>query len=95
MKNGFPMLIITLTPILFVAIPLVILLGYCESPMEYQQKRIDEQIIKFDKNIGGSKHKVIVIDSCEYIVGWGGNSYGVPFLTHKGNCKYCLERNNK
>ena len=34
-------------------------------------------------------YEVTVIDSCEYIC--------TPYykLAHKGNCKYCLERNKK
>ena len=33
-----------------------------------------------------------IVDSCEYLLGqWG---YGTV-LTHKGNCKYCIERNKK
>lgn len=33
-------------------------------------------------------YKIIVIDSCEYIQ----YSYG---FAHKGNCRFCLERNKK
>jgi hypothetical protein len=32
---------------------------------------------------------VIEIDSCEYLWAYHG---GGPMLTHKGNCKYCAER---
>ena len=35
-------------------------------------------------------YQTIVIDSCEYIT----DRYGV-FLTHKGNCKYCMKRHQK
>ena len=35
---------------------------------------------------------VIEIDSCEYIVGVYDRS---RFLSHKGNCKFCLKRQNK
>lgn len=36
-------------------------------------------------------HLVIVIDSCEYI---GFNFlHNNSLLTHKGNCKYCKQRN--
>ena len=37
--------------------------------------------------------KTYVIDSCEYI----GDVRGLrgDFLTHKGNCKFCVERNKK
>lgn len=34
---------------------------------------------------------VLVIDSCEYITIAGGECS----LTHKGNCKFCAERNKK
>jgi hypothetical protein len=30
-------------------------------------------------------------DSCEYLVSGYGNS---QMMTHKGNCKYCQQRNN-
>lgn len=36
--------------------------------------------------------KLIEIDNCEYLYGdWGSASV----LTHKGNCKFCLDRNNE
>lgn len=34
------------------------------------------------------------IDGCEYIL-VNGLSNKEPALTHKGNCKYCLERNKQ
>lgn len=39
------------------------------------------------------RYKVYIIDSCEYI----GICKGAQndFLAHKGNCKYCFERNKK
>lgn len=36
----------------------------------------------------GYTYEVLVIDSCEYF----RSTY---ILTHKGNCKYCLERSKK
>lgn len=41
--------------------------------------------------------KVIVIDSCEYLIkerkeACGHNGYGWGFMSHKGNCKFCEER---
>ncbi len=33
-----------------------------------------------------SEYQIIQIDSCQYIVGWGGDYQGGPYLTHKGNC---------
>lgn len=35
-----------------------------------------------------------ILDSCEYIVynKMEGSNYAVYSITHKGNCKYCLNR---
>ena len=43
--------------------------------------------------IRGSDPLIVVeVDSCEYLLGkWGY----ATVLTHKGNCKFCLERNKK
>ena len=35
---------------------------------------------------------IITVDSCEYIV---RSYYKGGVMAHKGNCKYCLERNKK
>ena len=46
-------------------------------------------------NIEGliNDHKVIVIDSCEYIVYDATKGYsGYGFMAHKGNCRFCEER---
>lgn len=37
-------------------------------------------------------YRIQEIDGCEYIV-VNGKTNEQPALTHKGNCKYCLERN--
>ena len=41
--------------------------------------------------------QVIVIDSCEYLIKerketMGYRGYGLGFMSHKGNCKFCEER---
>jgi len=41
----------------------------------------------------GNEFKVVIIDSCEYIYTNEGN--GGQCITHKGNCKFCIKRNNK
>ena len=43
--------------------------------------------------IGKDGYQIFVIDSCEYIYAWFGNGYGGGSITHKGNCKFCRERN--
>lgn len=42
------------------------------------------------------EYDVIEIDSCEYIMVQSRTYYGyiVSSIGHKGNCKYCKERNN-
>jgi hypothetical protein len=37
-------------------------------------------------------YRIQEIDGCEYII-VNGKPNEQPALTHKGNCKYCLERN--
>lgn len=44
--------------------------------------------------VEGINIKVYTIDSCEYI-GYNSGARGLIFLSHKGNCKYCRQRNNK
>ena len=37
--------------------------------------------------------RTVVIDSCEYLIGRElSGDYGLGYLSHKGNCKYCAER---
>lgn len=42
------------------------------------------------------EYDVIEIDSCEYIMVQSRTYYGyiVTSIGHKGNCKYCMERND-
>jgi phosphatidylserine decarboxylase len=40
------------------------------------------------------EYRIQEIDGCEYIV-INGKSNSEPALTHKGNCKYCLERSKQ
>ena len=44
----------------------------------------------------GLQLKVVVIDSCEYLIGdnWSGYQ-GYGYMSHKGNCKYCAERRKR
>lgn len=41
---------------------------------------------------GGLGVKIFVIDSCEYIKIEAGNA---TWGSHKGNCKFCVERSKK
>ena len=73
------------------------LLGSCSSGDEtYDQKTIEVE------DIGGLEfeytdmdvYHIQEIDGCEYIL-VNGMDNREPALTHKGNCKYCLERNKQ
>lgn len=44
-----------------------------------------------DEKYFGSRISVMVIDSCEYVF----INSDTRSLTHKGNCKFCAERNKK
>jgi len=51
---------------------------------------------KPDGQIGSNNYSVKVIDGCEYIeCDYGAVDQRVYSLAHKGNCKYCAERNSK
>lgn len=65
-------------------------------------KIVKNEMIEFRK-IGGIRNgstyvvkdiSVIEYDGCEYVLYRDdiGERYGVAGFTHKGNCKYCLEK---
>lgn len=66
-----------------VYILLIVIFCSCETPSG-----------KRDKKDG---YSIIEIDNCEYIEvsDWLGQSNGYYSLTHKGNCKFCIQRNKK
>lgn len=41
----------------------------------------------------GSVYVTTIIDSCEYII--SGSLVNHGNITHKGNCRFCLERNKR
>ena len=53
----------------------------------------DSSYIKFEYGEIDVYH-IQEIDGCEYIL-VNGRENTEPALTHKGNCKYCLERNKQ
>lgn len=66
---------------LFLALMALLLMSCEEAPRTEK-----DSVIEYD---------VIEIDSCEYIMVQSRNYYGykVTSISHKGNCKYCQERN--
>ena len=64
----------------YVILASIILLG-CEK---------DGEVVS---SLNGKYIRNYVIDNCEYVGDVRGGSR--DFLTHKGNCKFCKERNKK
>ena len=86
----------------FVLLSLILITG-CDNRTEeeryrdYLEKQKQEKIKKAQTERWHG-FNVIVIDSCEYIykkyeVRGGYAGYGYGFMAHKGNCKFCAERN--
>lgn len=67
---------------LFLALMALLLMSCGETPRTEKDSTLE--------------YDVIEIDSCEYIMVQSRTSYGyiVTSIGHKGNCKYCMERNN-
>lgn len=70
---------------------LITTIFYSCNRREEKQSIQNYEVIEFqsDKYFGCS---VVEIDSCEYLIKFQGYEQGWMF-THKGNCKYCTERN--
>lgn len=89
-----------------IAIVVVLMITGCEKhhgaadykhyPLQSSKKAVErsktEKELALDQMHRPAGYEVMVIDSCEYIVGWGGNGDGGPIMTHKGNCRYCKQR---
>lgn len=69
--------------ILFILLLTSIIFYSCELPSGERNKK--------------DGYSIIEIDNCEYIeVSYlVGTTHGYYSITHKGNCKYCVERNKK
>jgi len=67
---------------LFLALMALLLMSCGETPRTEKDSTLE--------------YDVIEIDSCEYIMIQSRTYYGyiVTSIGHKGNCKYCKERNN-
>lgn len=65
----------------------------CNDASDYDEvKRIDTYSIQFggpDGYLYTEEFNVIIIDSCEYLMGSHDRS---RMITHKGNCKHCNKK---
>jgi hypothetical protein len=74
---------------------LALLLFSCTSKKTLDIKEIKE-VNEFPSWTIPITYKIIIIDSCEYIIGSDNGGYnGGFFLTHKGNCKNPIHKNGK
>lgn len=48
--------------------------------------------VHFSGEIGDTHFKIVEIDSCEYLISGVGPK---RIFAHKGNCKYCIDRNKR
>ena len=75
----------------------VILMGLflfvsCSDDTETTTENVDNsEYLKFEYG-DYDVYRIQEIDGCEYIV-VNGQTNSDPALTHKGNCKYCSQRN--
>lgn len=64
------------------------------KPSTVKQKEVKQVTSNYN-----TTYNVVEVDGCEYIVKHnpiresGGSKRDIISITHKGNCKYCLERN--
>lgn len=67
-----------------------------ETGIKYIDLEDEITVYKIDRN---NSYSIITIDGCEYIYHTfyrsGHESWYQYALVHKGNCKYCIERNQK
>lgn len=65
--------------LLFIAFLAMIMAGCKENTSNDRNYATDER---------GYTYRISVIDSCEYFV-------ALHYMVHKGNCRFCAERNRK
>ena len=71
---------------LSVLLLIVSILCSCET---YTQKQKEQMQNQYLQHYYEDNYKIVIMDSCEYIImGRRGDD-----LTHKGNCRFCTERN--
>ena len=61
----------------------------CEPNQETKDNVAKHKLFENSQTVNGYKITVLEYDSCEYLISGSGYS---QLITHKGNCKYCRER---
>lgn len=86
--------------IIFILLAAVLFCGCCEQGSDIGHVRKQKEVRQVASNYN-TTYNVVEIDSCEYLVKhtliWDDREKerDVISITHKGNCRYCLERNRK
>lgn len=79
---------------------IIAIFAFC-SCVENSQANMPKQEYKKVTSNFGKTYNVVEIDSCEYLVKHTlftdehGIKRDIISITHKGNCKYCRERNRQ
>ncbi len=81
-----------INPTLYITLLLMLILfNSCENETQYEQPQ-EKQVTVNEESLVESRYDILILDSCEYIVyAWIPRDDHV--ITHKGNCKFCAERN--
>lgn len=80
----------------YILISILFLFLYgCQEMEKNKPDTYKTQTVYFDTYNNNVEVATIVIDSCEYLYAWFGASNGGGSFTHKGNCRFCIERNKK
>ena len=64
-----------------------------ETTTQTTTQSIPDDVMRFHYG-NVDEYRIQEIDGCEYIV-VNGKANEQPAMTHKGNCKYCLERSKQ
>lgn len=65
-----------------------------ESSPQHRDVKSVNSLGNFPYNQTCDELSIVTIDNCEYIVGNAFRNKDFA-ITHKGNCKFCIERNKK
>jgi hypothetical protein len=89
MRNYFKNLDYTIPLVLMII--LTAFLCSCNEHEVVKTSDVPREVKIENANLADTRYSVFILDSCEYIV-YGWSSRDDHVITHKGNCKFCIER---
>lgn len=78
--------------VFLICVPIIIALVYSLLNVINDSSKYEQLPIIYSEN-GKNEMRVYIIDSCEYIGSMRVNNNDL--ITHKGNCKFCVKRNQE